>query len=301
MDEPTERPDAAEWLRTSSERPALTLTGVPTSYAAGRDSEAWRAPTELRTALARFSTFDSESAEDLASLPHADRGDWLVSHLAADEVSEVVAAAAARTTAGPVHVFVGGDGIITHPICSGLRSGQLARTGMITLDAHHDVTPEGPTGPTSHGSVRRLIEEGLPGDQIVQIGVHSFGNSHDDRRWAEDRGVRVATMAMVDEHGIQRVVEEALLYLAPEVEAIYVSVDLGVLDRAYAPACAGAMPGGFTPRQLANAVRRLAASDRVVAADFVEVDPAQDVGQSTVLNLANAFLAFAAGVHSRGA
>ena len=72
-----------------------------------------------------------------------------------------------------------------------------------------------------------------------------------------------------------------------------------MLDRAFAPGCPGARPGGMTPRQLAAAARLAGAHPSVVAADFVEVDATADVAEITLQSLATVFLAFAAGVASR--
>lgn len=291
-------PRATEWLARDDAYPQLAVLGVPTSVGSISPSEAWETPAALRRTLARFSTFDGESGVDLLDLAVSDRGDLTVAHLSADEMVEFVEHAAAALPNRPVHAFIGGDNLITYPLVRGLTHAPLERFGVLTLDAHHDVrtTEHG----LSNGSpIRLLVEAGLPGDHVVQVGIHSFANSRTYREWTDDAGIRVATMDMVDDHGIDRVISDALEYLSATCDAVHVDFDIDVLDRAYAPACPGARPGGMTPRQLATAARICGRHPGVVSADFVEVDATRDLHGTTVMGLATTFLAFASGVRQR--
>lgn len=291
-------PRASDWLARGDANPSFVLVGVPTSVGSISPSEAWETPAALRTALRRFSTFDGESGVELAGTPAADWGDWLVAHLPIPEMIEFVSRSMASLPEAPVYAFLGGDNLITYPIVKGLPHAPMARRGLLTFDAHHDVrSTEG--GISNGAPVRLLIEDGLPGDQVVQIGIHSFANSGFYRGWCDEQGIRVATMAMVDEFGLARVVKEALEYLSSTCDVIHVDFDIDVLDRTFAPACPGARPGGMTPRQLAAAARLCGAHPKVVTADFVEVDSTRDIADVTVQAMASTVLAFASGVASR--
>ncbi len=292
-------PTASDWFARADENPEIVLIGVPTSAASISKSDAWETPTVLRELLQKFSTFDSETAVDLERIPVADWGDWLVAHMPPPEAQEFIEHSAAALPTRPTYMFLGGDNSITAPLVSGMSQAPLERTGLITFDAHHDVRVMTDSGPTNGTPVRQLLEGGLDGSHVVQIGIHSFANSLEYRAYVEEAGVRVATMRMVDQYGIRRVVDEALAYLEQEVDIIYVDFDLDVLDRSTAPGCPGSRPGGMTPRQLANAARRCGANPKVVAADFVEVDAGADVGNITMMNLATTMLSFAAGVGLR--
>lgn len=292
---------AADWLDRNLDQPDLVLQGVPTSAASLSGSDAWQAPAALRRVLTSFAAFDGENAVDLEHLRAADWGDWLASHLDAVEAAELIGRSSAALPTRPVYAFVGGDNSLTHSVLSNLPHAPLDRFGLITFDAHHDVRDDLDGRPNNGRQNRMLIESGLPGDHIVQIGIHGFANSLPYRAWCEEQGIRIATRRMIEEHGIQRIVDEALAYLEPEVDAIYVDCDLSVLDRAQAPACTGSRPGGLSARQLGAAMLRCGAHDKVVAADFVEVDPIRDVAQTTMMAMANAVLSFAAGVGIRKA
>lgn len=292
-------PRASEWLDRDEPDPDFVVIGVPTSAGSISRSDAWETPSAVRRILERFASFDAETGVDLRHIVAADRGDWLAAHLPVEEAVDLVAKATAGLPTGPVHALIGGDNLITYPIVANLPHAPIERTGVITFDAHHDVRELDGRRLSNGSPIRLLIEEGLPPDQVVQIGIHSFANSRYYREWCEEQGVRIADMPMIEQHGIIRVVEEALIYLDPEVEAIHVDFDIDVLDRAYAPACPGARPGGLTPRQLATAARICGRHPKVVTADLVEVDATRDLAETTVMSLVTTLLAFAAGVVQR--
>ena len=291
-------PRADAWLARNDAKPGLVVVGVPTSVASLSPSKAYQTPSRFRTVLRRFSTFHSHRAVDLRSLAVADMGDWQVSSFGLEQYQGAIEIAARRLAKGPVHAFLGGDNGITRPLVSGLCRGQLDRVGLLTFDAHHDVRTLD-QGPTNGTPIRGLIEDGLPGGQVIQVGIHSFCNSLEYRTYCDEQGIRIVTMDTVETQGLEPVVGAALEALGNQCEWIYVDFDIDVLDRAFAPACPGARPGGMKPRQLASAAWICGQHPKVRAADFVEVDASADVNDLTLMNMATVFLNFAAGVAAR--
>lgn len=285
---------ASEWLARGAARPDVAIIGVPTSVGSISASEAWRTPGRLREVMAGFSPYDGETATDLTSLAVADLGDWPVADAGLDELVGTVAGYAAELPRGPRYAFVGGDNAITRPLVTGLAGARLADVGVLTFDAHHDVRVLD-AGPRNGTPIRGLIADGLPGGQVHQIGIHSFANSAPYRRWCDEAGIGITTMVEVDARGIEDVVSSALGDLAATCEWVHVDFDIDVLDRAFAPGCPGARPGGMTPRQLASAARLCGRHPAVRSADFVEVDPSADRDDLTVMALANTLLAFLSG------
>ncbi len=275
----------------------LRVVGVPCSVGSISPSEAWRTPPAVRDALARLSPWDPVTGRDLAAMDVADLGDWDVAELELEVAVEAIdVAASALDPAAAVHVFLGGDNAITRPCARGLL-GDLSRVGLVTLDAHHDVRHLD-DGPRNGTPVRGLIEDGLDPEHVVQIGIGRFTNSAAYARWCDERGIRWVTAPEVHTRGIAAVVGDAL-DLLEDCDAIYVDLDVDVLDVAFAPACPGARPGGLTPDQLYEAATLLGSEPRVRAADLVEVDAAADHEGRTVMATAQTLLAFAAGVASR--
>ena len=134
----------------------------------------------------------------------------------------------------------------------GLAGEDLESWGLVTLDAHHDVrTYEGRPG---NGSpVRALVDAGLPGNQLVQVGIAGFSNSARlpalvrGRRHRRGHRRRGALRHMED------VLVEAFDRLGLSVDHIYVDLDVDVLDSAFAPGLPRRPPRRSHPRR---AVRR---------------------------------------------
>lgn len=291
-------PRANVWLTAEPDRPDLVVVGVPSSRSSLTKSRADLAPLELRHRLDRFSTFHGEMAVDLSSVAVLDVGNWPVSEIEPVPMVGELARLAGELPETALRIYLGGDNAITRPLVTAQHD-DLEKVGLITFDAHHDVrTLE--EGPSNGNPVRGLIEEhGLLGRNIVQIGIHSFANSAAYRAYCDDAGITTVTIDQVEKIGIRAAVDVALSQLSATCHAIYVDVDVDVLDQAFAPGCPGARPGGLTIRQLAAGVARCAAHHDVTAMDFVEVDPTLDRDHLTVDNMAHLFLSAVAGFATR--
>lgn len=292
-------PTAGVWLAGEAPDPDLVVVGVPSSRASLFPSRSDLAPLEVRERLDRFSTFHGEMEVDLGQVEVRDMGNWPVSEVDMDDLVEDIVGLAATLPDAGLTIFLGGDNAITRPLVASL-SDDLSTVGLITFDAHHDVRSL-ENGPTNGTPVRGLIEEhGLAGGNVVQIGIHSFANSAHYRRYCDEAGITTMTVSQVDQIGMPAAVDNALSRLSTSCEVVYVDVDIDVLDRAFAPACPGARPGGLTVRQLAEGVARCAAHPSVRAMDLVEVDPTADIAHQTVDVMAHLLLTAAAGFAGRG-
>ncbi len=290
-------PRADAWLASDHPDARLLVVGVPSSKASLSPSRADLTPGAVRDRLSRFSTYHGEMDVDLGALSVRDLGNWPVSELDMHEMPGEVRSRAAALPSLDLVAFLGGDNAITRPLVAS-RGPDLSKVGVITFDAHHDVRSLG-NGPTNGTPIRGLIEEeGLPGESVAQIGIHSFANSAAYRSYCDEKGIGIFTVADVERLGVDVVVESALNRLR-HCDWIHVDVDVDVLDRSFAPGCPGARPGGLTVRQLATGVARCTADPRVRAIDFVEVDAAADVGHQTLDILAHLFLTAAAGLARR--
>jgi formiminoglutamase len=291
-------PRASAWLARADAAPALQVLGLPTSSASISPSEAWRTPGALREVLHRFSTYDGERGIDLEDVAVRDLGDLDLAELPTAEAVTAIETAVADLPIDPVHVFLGGDNVVTAPIVAAHPAAPIERFGVLTFDAHHDVRVYD-AAPSNGAPIRWLLDHGLPGDQVVQVGIHGHANGAGYRRYCDEQGIRVITVVEVERRGIETVVTEALDDLAARTDAVHVDLDIDVLDRSFVPGCPGARPGGLTPRQLTAAAHRCGAHPAVRSLDLVEVDVSADVAELTVMNLAAVFLAVATGVATR--
>jgi formiminoglutamase len=292
-------PTAADWLRQGTENfpaePELAVLGVPLSITSiTQPNGAHQTPEAVRRRLAFLSTYHSERDVDVGDLAAVDHGD-----LDPQPSNKVIGSAAREVVReAPMAILIGGDNAITYAALLGMAGDGIEGWGLVTLDAHHDVrTYEGRPG---NGSpVRALIDAGLPGNQIVQVGIAGFSNSAAYRRWCDDVGIDVVTAAEVRFGSIEDVLVEAFDRLALSVDHLYVDLDVDVLDSAYAPACPGARPGGLSPGELQAAAFLAGRNPRVRAVDIVEVDVGRDLGGRTVDVAALCLLNAAAGLHER--
>jgi formiminoglutamase len=294
-------PTAAAWLRSSLATEAdvrLQLLGGPLRLGSLSGGRFDQAPARIRSALERFSTFDGET--DVRAVRVRDGGDVNVADNApADALDDLAGAVGGALPYSEAIVLLGGDNSITRPGVRGLGP-RIDRTGVLTLDAHHDLR-DTRNGLNNGNPIRALLEDGLPGTNIVQVGIQPFANSKAYADVARDAGITVVTANQARERGVASVVQMALDELAGRVDAIYVDLDVDVLDRAFAPACPGSRPGGLTPAEVQAAARVAGANPKVRAMDIVEVDPTKDVADVTVLAAASFLLSFAAGLVSRRA
>ena len=276
----------------------LAVIGAPSRLGSITPGRCDLAPAAVRRALERFSTYDVAHRVDVRQLAVYDRGDLAIAGQQPGESFRSIRDALLEGVrdAGAA-VLLGGDNSITRPGVHGLGL-PLEQCGLLTLDAHLDLRDlDG--GLTNGNPVRALLADGLPGNNIVQIGIQSFANSAHYAGVAHGAGIRVITAEEAHRRGLACTVSELLAGLAARLSAIYVDVDLDVLDRSFSPAAPGSRPGGFAPWELMEAVRIAGACDRVKAVDLVEIDPERDIADATVLAAAACFLEFASGLTAR--
>jgi len=226
----------------------------------------------------------------LKALGVVDVGDVaLVPGYVDESISNIRDAVRTVAAAGAVPVVIGGDHTITYPDAGGVADvhgfGEIA---LIHFDAHADTAESHYGKLLGHGTpMRRLIESGaVPGHRFVQIGLRGYWPEPDVVAWMRDQGMRSFFMGEIVERGLDTVVDEAVGHAADGASGVFVSVDIDVVDPGSAPGTGTPEPGGLTPRQLLDTVRRLGKDLNVVGADVVEVAPAYDVSDVTAL-LAN--------------
>lgn len=300
-------PRAAAWLgapggpvssatRDSGGRADLALLGVPTHRTSLSPTGAHATPAAVRAALARYSTWSSAHGIDLAEHVRAvDLGDVTDPDGDPAGAATVVAEAAA---AARLLVLLGGDNSLTYAAALGVAGPRLAEAGLVTLDAHHDLRD----GVSNGSPVRRLLEAGLPGHRVVQVGIADWTNSAAYARRAAEHGVHVVPRRRVAERGIDAVMAQALSLAGAGGGPVYVDLDVDVCDRSVAPGCPASAPGGLSADELLRAAHLTGADPRVAAVDLTEVDATADAPDGrTVRLVALAVLELACGLALRGA
>jgi agmatinase len=174
--------------------------------------------------------------------------------------------------AGAIPIVLGGDHSIAEPDVKAVAA-TLGPVGLIQFDTHTDTAAEVFDVELSHGTpMFLLVRDGhVDPKRYVQIGLRGYWPGERELGWQAEHGITSFFMHDVRERGIQAIVEEALAIASDG--PTFLSVDIDVLDPAYAPGTGTPEPGGMTSGDLLWACRELASRLRLVGMDIVEVLP----------------------------
>ncbi len=225
---------------------------------------------------AQVDAFDELRVVDFGDAPVIP-ADAALTHAAIEELTGQVA------DAGAIPVTLGGDHSITEPELRALalRHGRL---GLVHFDTHTDTGSQVFGVERSHGTpMYRLVEEGcVDPRRYVQIGLRGYWPGPRELAWQAERGITSFFMHDVREHGVKEVVRRTVAAVAGG--PCFLTVDVDVLDPAFAPGTGTPEPGGMTSADLLWACREAAAQLELVGADVVEVLPSS-VGSADVTAL----------------
>ncbi|HKC77979.1 MAG TPA: arginase family protein, partial [Gaiellaceae bacterium] len=174
--------------------------------------------------------------------------------------------------AGLIPIVLGGDHSIAEPdvrACA-KRHGPV---GLVHFDTHTDTGTEVFGVPISHGTpMYRLVEQGhVDPRRYVQIGLRGYWPGEAEFGWQREQGITTFFMHDVRDRGIDAVVADTVRIVGDG--AVFLTVDVDVLDPAFAPGTGTPEPGGMTSLELLKAVREVAVQLDLVGADVVEVIP----------------------------
>lgn len=247
---------------------SVRLIGLPTDSHSSFLRGAAAAPEAIRRALAsEHGNSASERGLELGNDIRLEDAGNLPLDESTDDVERIREAALMAVREGVVPLFLGGDHMVTNPIVAGL-AGAHGPLNILHFDAHPDLYEDFGGDPLSHASpFARIMEAGHAG-HLVQVGIRTL-NRH-CREQAQRFGVEMVEMRD----------------FAPDAVSIpgaplYVSIDLDVLDPAFAPGVSHLEPGGLSTRDLLGVLHRI--KGPIVGADIVELNPLRDVNGMTAM------------------
>ena len=257
-------PRAGGWpLPTPGEHADVALIGIPTFRTSLSPTQANLTPDAVRSALQRYSLE--------TRLTVVDAGD-----MADPDADERAAIAAVRALDAGLVIALGGDNAATVPVALGRGA-----AGLVTVDAHHDLRD----GVSNGSPVRRLVEAGMPGARIVQLGIEPLANSRAYRARADELGITVVTRDELRRRPLADFMAEAIGVAADGGGPVHVDLDVDVCDRAVAPGCPASVPGGISAAELRDAARIAGAHPAVASIDLVEVDATADAPDQRTVRL----------------
>jgi formimidoylglutamase len=267
--------------------PEVAIIGAPVDDGASNRAGARFGPRAIRTATYHSGDLWSIQLETSVfdRIRCVDAGDAPVVPSRLERALRVVHEKVHRVAAtGAIPVVLGGDHSITYPSAAAVaRVQHPRRIGIVHFDAHADTGAEVFGSLISHGTpMRRLIEEGwVAGPNFVQVGLRGYWPEKSTFDWMREQGMRWHRMVEIEERGAEAVIDDAIAEALDGPDAIYLSVDIDVVDPGNAPGTGTPEPGGMAPRELLRAIRRIVTSVDLVGMDVVEVSPPYDQADVT--------------------
>jgi formiminoglutamase len=275
---------AADLLTNDASAP-VALLGAPLGLGSITPGRCDLAPATVRAAMKRMSVYDLETQTDLSALRVFDAGDvGLDGAQPAEALAPIVERLAPLLQAHKLTIVLGGNNAVTRP-CVHALDASLQKVGLLTLDAHFDLR-DTDCGLTNGNPLWALLQEGLPGDHVAQIGLLPFANTKKAHEKAKAAGIYVATIRACQAKGLSAIAENALERLSANCDVIHVDFDIDVIERAQMPGAPGARPGGVSPQDFFDATRLICAHPKVRSVDLTEFDPSLDVASISALTAA---------------
>lgn len=291
-------PSGATLLRDAplAQRRNVGMLGISTYATSVTPRSPLSTPTAIRAALERFSTWSFSDGADLAeTMCVVDYGD--VADPDAPGADERVRdALSAFDDNLELSVILGGDNAATWHALRAIGHGDLSTYGLVTLDAHLDLRD----GESNGSPVRQLLEAGLDGRHVVQVGLADFSNSSFYATRARNADITVISRDELRTIQVEEAASRALAIAGAGGRRVYVDIDMDAADRSVAPGCPAAAPGGFSADEMRRFVRAVTSAECVSAIDITEIDVERDAADQRTVRLAALLLLEAlAGVRRR--
>jgi agmatinase len=260
------------------EKANYVIFGVPFDSTSSYRTGARFGPNAVRQASLNIETYSFRSGVDLEDLALHDAGDVDVSMIAKATVDLTRLVVEDILAAGKLPVALGGEHTVTLGIAKGLGA-KVAKTAIVSFDAHLDLRSEFMGLTLSHTTFMQLISKQVKPAKIIEVGTRSA--CKEELAFAKKAKIDFFTSQQIIKQGSEQVIAELKQKLEP-YEYVYLTVDMDVLDPAYAPAVQNPEPEGITPTALLDIACALC-DKRVVGFDVLEIAPAYDQGVSAAV------------------
>jgi agmatinase len=240
-------------------KPIMKVLGVPFDFTSTYRSGSRFGPDAIREAFLNIEIYSHRLNVDLENAEYMVKSiGKVISEISSDEV-----------TLG----ILGGEHTITH----GAYTRMPKDTILVIFDAHLDLRDEYANLKLNHATfLRRLIEQ-RGASSILHIGARAA--TYEEWRYADKMGLKIITTQSI--LSMQRP-EDRLRHFLENAINLYVSIDLDVLDPAFAPAVGNPEPAGLSTHQILEFLYTLK-NKRIRAFDIVELTPPYDNGTTATL------------------
>jgi len=249
------------------ERADVVFVGVPLDVTSSYRPGYKFAPAKIREASANLETYLPYFKLDVfEKLNISDLGDIVVVPTDFAETGRRISSVVNKiTSAGKLPAVLGGEHTITYFCMKAIGDAFL-----LQLDAHRDMRDEYMGDRLCHATVVRRILDFLPPDRVIQVGVRSCSKEEAEAFSGASPRVYSSEDVLRDPDKVAGEVEKEI-----GGSPVYLSVDLDILDPAYAPGVATPEPGGISSTDLLRLLRRFGKLN-LKGFDIVELTPSYD-------------------------
>jgi agmatinase len=265
-------------IQKSFEKSKYVIFGIPFDATSTYRTGARFGPNAIRQASLNIETYSFRSGLDVEDLAIYDAGDLHVSTDAQKTVDITKLVVEDILAAGKMPVALGGEHTVTLGIAKGLGA-KAKKTAVVSFDAHLDLRCEFLGLTLSHTTFMQLISEEVKPAKILEVGTRSV--CKDELAYAKKAKIDYITSQQIIKEGSEQIIKQLKEKLEP-YENLYLTVDMDILDPAFAPAVQNPEPEGINTTALLDILCALC-DKRVIGFDVLEIAPIYDQGVSAVV------------------
>ena len=273
-------------ISSTYDKSSFVFFGVPYDKTSTYKAGSKFAPGALRDISANMELYSVRSDVDLEKVAVHDWGDVDIVEDLVETLGRVKSVCSELLDAKKIPIMVGGEHSITKAAADTLPED----TCLVSFDAHLDLRDEFLGEKLSHATFMRRVSERLGSDHLMEIGVRAFSKSELD--FTMKSGVTIITPQDLRKGGLQKTAQRIKGFLSGFSHS-YVTVDIDVLDPAFAPGVGNPEPDGLSTDELLTLVDATMEKN-TVGFDLVEVSPQLDSGQTAAVGVKVIFEAIAA-------
>lgn len=252
----------------------FVIFGIPYDKTSSFRLGASKAPAEMRQAGWNFETFNLKTGFDLRNVKFHDYGDLDVKDDSPQEMIQKVKVFTSKLLSkNKIPIGLGGE----HSITPGIIQAFPDNIGVVSLDAHFDFRQIYENESYNHACVTRRISDYVGISNIAVLGVRSAEKEEFEE--AKKQGLFYIDAFEIKKNGIKKSLDKTKTYL--KNKKIYLTLDIDVIDPAYAPGTSTPEPFGLSPSDIIECIESF--SSNLIGFDVVEVCPPYDMGQTALL------------------
>ena len=261
-------------MQRTFEEAKYVILGAPLDVTSTYRSGARFAPLAIREASLNIETHSFRTNMDVEDLKIHDLGDLHIAGEVDETLKRLELVTKDLLDAKKMPVVIGGE----HTITLGVMRSVGENVALVSFDAHLDMRNEYMGLTTSHTTFMRRINEQINPHKILEIGTRAVCQEELD--YAKKSGTQFLTVQQIRRDGVEKTTKKIETILA-DCEKIYLTIDMDVLDPAFAPAVQNPEPDGLDMPKFLDFLGKVC-SNRIVAFDLVEVAPHYDKGITAI-------------------